>query len=166
MKTIGTLVGASALLLSLTACDRLAEKAIETAIERSIASESGGDVDINLRDGTVNVRGEDGDSSVAFGQGANLPRNFPTDDIPLPKNAKLTMAVNAGGGYMLTYESVPAAEAQRISDKLIDEGYEEVMSMATADGQTVSLKGEKWSVTLTWGNAEGAMTYHVGPTDR
>lgn len=49
------------LALAATGCGRIVEKATEKAVEKVIESDSGGDVDINFRDGQIRVESSEGD---------------------------------------------------------------------------------------------------------
>lgn len=170
MKPVLSLLGAGALLVATTGCDRLASKAMETAIERAVNAQGDGNVDIDLRGGQVTIRDQDGSASTvnyaAGNNGVELPRNFPSGELPLP-NGKLIMAMGGNGGYILTYESNSAGEFDRLTELLTSQGYKETHSMNTSESHMVLLEGDKWTISLTAGKTEPyAMNYAAHPRNQ
>jgi hypothetical protein len=64
-----------------SAQERAMNSIVDTAIERSVKSQTGEDVDVNIKDGAMNVTGENG-ANFAMGENLKLPDNFPLD-IPV-----------------------------------------------------------------------------------
>ncbi|MEO5927261.1 MAG: hypothetical protein ABIO72_01020 [Patescibacteria group bacterium] len=65
--------------------ENLKEKAmngiVDKAIEHTVKTQTGKDVDVNIKDGGMQVTGEDG-ANFAMGENLKLPDNFPSD-IPV-----------------------------------------------------------------------------------
>lgn len=51
---------------------------VDKAIEHTVKVQTGQDVDVNIKDGGMNVTGENG-ASFAMGENLKLPDNFPSD---------------------------------------------------------------------------------------
>jgi hypothetical protein len=72
----------------------------EEVIENAIESESGGDVDIDVDDGSVSVTGADGES-IAVGEGASIPEAI---TLPVPDGGSVVFAMTVGEGASATVQ--------------------------------------------------------------
>lgn len=86
---------ASVVVLGLTACggDDSSEKAVERAIERA----GGGDVDVDVDEGSGDVRISSGDDSFDLSTTGDLPDDWPSD-IPLPDDFAVSGGSSINGG--------------------------------------------------------------------
>lgn len=120
-KIIMIIAIAGALMLTLVfagGClgQKIAEKITEEVIEKAIESE-GGNVEIDLDDGEMTIEGDDGDVSIStddetvtiegddvegtFGEGAELPDDFP-ENIPVYPDMTLVSSWKADGGFSIS----------------------------------------------------------------
>ncbi len=67
------------------------EKAAETIVEKAIERETDGKVNVDFEEGSVDFKTEDGEGQMRFGEGVELPKNFP-DDVPRYAGAKYISA--------------------------------------------------------------------------
>lgn len=165
MKSLTLLASTCALTFTLVGCDKLAQKAIERAVEMGVEAQTGEKVELDLQNGGVNVRTSEGQMQIQGGAGIELPSAFPAA-LPRAKG-KLTASMSMSGGFMLSYENTEPNEGQRIANELQSAGYEQVFEMANEDGKSLMLKNDEWHVTLIWSTqadrAGTALTYNVTP---
>jgi hypothetical protein len=104
----------ASLLLTITACGAITERAVEEATERAIEADSDENVDLDIdADGeemTINMDGEDGDQSFTIG-GGEIPADFP---VPVPDGGEVqAVMTQAGAGGMVTV-GYDAAQWERL----------------------------------------------------
>ena len=162
MKTVATIASACTMMLTLTGCDLIVRKAMETAIETVASAESDEDIDVDLRNGSINIRGDDGETAYAIGDGVRMPNNFPSE-LPQP-DAKLITAFATGGNFSLTYQDPQKSEGPRIAEELVKAGFEETASFAFEGGQSYTFKNDAWQIHIMWGGGDGdVLSYSVSP---
>lgn len=117
-------------------------------------------VDIDTDKGKVTIEGEDGDGSVSFGEGAELPDGFPEDDVPLPEGGEIVAAFSSEDGgretYSVTYQ-IDASDAKSAMNDyrsaLEDAGFtvEGSMSFGGDEGSLSGFSAESsdWDVVVT-----------------
>lgn len=156
--------------LSLTACDKMAEKATEVAIEKALESETGANVDIDTdndgkitittEDGTITTDNEDeqltfkdadGNVMLAAGESVKIPDYFPKD-VPLPTNFKpnSTMKLEENN-YMLMGEvkgSVDSVQTE-LKQKLAAAGWKDGDSLNSADMVMMGMEKDKRQLAYT-----------------
>jgi hypothetical protein len=161
-----------ALIFTASACS--SSDAATKLTEKAIEKQSGGDVDIDSDDGTVKYTDKDGNETELNidGEGASLPKDWPSDLAP-PDSVKLVTSNTATTGGKKTMTVLGEAEgtvedfAPAIKSQLESAGYEITQDTtssgsgggyagmtATKDGQqvTVALANDaasKGSVTIT-----------------
>lgn len=143
-----TLVFLGAACSSSDAADKLTEKAIEDA--------SGGDVDVDSKDGTVKYTDEDGNETEMNidGEGASLPKDWPADLAP-PDSVKLITSSTSTTGGTTTMTVLGEAEASlddlvpAIKEQVTGAGYE-----ITQDTSSDVTGGGYAGMTATKGDAE------------
>ncbi|MBD3320025.1 MAG: hypothetical protein GF350_02915 [Chitinivibrionales bacterium] len=87
--------------VSFYGCGKKAEeKGAETMIEKAIENESGGTADVDISEGTMNIKTDDGEMSVTSGKGARIPDAFP-DDILIYKGASIEAAMEVPDGFSI-----------------------------------------------------------------
>lgn len=162
------LVGASAVLCLLAAmtlmagCGGLAEKAAEKAIERA-ASQGGDSVDVDINQGGVTIKGDQGQTEIQAGGKVSLPDGFPPELAYA--NGKLMSAVstqNQGatsfGVIYSTSESVDAVYSYYLS-ALEKAGFTiENKMKAESDGGssfTIQASNSSYSALVVGGSNQG-----------
>lgn len=122
-RTIAVL-SAVLLLLSLTGCsarqkaaDRLAEKMMESALEKA----TGEDVDIDLDKDKMTAKGEDG-SELSIG-GGEWPKSGAGVLLPELKKGKITSVLNSAEGCWLQIEEVSENDFHRYVETLKEAGF-------------------------------------------
>lgn len=142
----------------------------------SDGSDAGPDVDVKKDGKEVTV--ENGDNSFSIGD-AQLPDDFPEDDIPLPESGALKAVVagdRKGDEYFSLTYSVKGGNQKSVANDykraLEDDGYtiEASSSIGGSNGSFTAFTavGEDWDVIVYSGgdaNAEGALSLQVTTHD-
>lgn len=135
-----------ALVLGGTACGKVADKVANKATEKAIESQSGGNVDLDTKDGKLTVKTKDGETT--YGTVTKLPDQWP-DEISFPKGTKLissTTAKQSDGVTMSVGGVLKGGDGKAIAAKfastLDDAGYE-------IENQTEGDYGGAYSSQLT-----------------
>ncbi len=147
-----TVVALLAGVVVVTGCKKASEKMTEKAIEKAIARESGGKAKVDVQEGKVTIKSEDGTFEVASGGGAKIPDEFPKD-VFLMKDAKVTMAMKAPDGMQVmlsTPRSVQQA-GKLYADEMKAQGWQEESSYDMGETIVNSYKkdGRKASIVIT-----------------
>ena len=140
LKVIGVLCVAVLVLVPLTGCGAVAEKAAEKATG----------VDVNKDESKVTVTGKEGEKvEIQTGEDVTLPDGFP-EDVPLYEDAKLTVSnsFTAEGKttYSATYETSDDVETVHAwyKDALPKDDWTiEGDVVNSADGQSMAIIGAK-----------------------
>lgn len=175
----------AASLLLLAGCGAAAEKASEKATEQMVESQTGGDVDIDSSDGSVQIETEDGtissdgegnveieteDGSFSSSGSGEVPASWP-EDVPLP--AGLTVQVgseqDASDGRLVsiigTTTDSPEEVLATLKEALADW---EISGEVTTTGNDATTTGAQWeidgrrfnfSATTGMGSEDTALTY-------
>lgn len=147
------LVLSACLILSLAACQKAADAAAETAIERA----SGQKVDVDRDGDRMRIKTADGELNMQSGKALPLPADFPKD-VYLPGRYAVNSVMDMGGTQMIS-----VATNGEVSGLFTDaqhamgqEGWKQTMSMQhSADSAMLSFeKGERAAV-LSFNQGEG-----------
>lgn len=164
-----TFVPAVAVVLALsTAGCGLGDKAADKAVGKALSSD-GEEVTVDSGSGSVKVETEDG--TVAFGEGLELPDEFPSD-APLPRGDYTVLSSSTNGGevgLMLQVEGLELeGEQAHFEGELADAGWtvgDDKFSSTTAEGGMFSLSatkdGRTLSVVVSAEGTEGSVLYSV-----
>ena len=128
-KSIVYIIIATFVLSAVTGCDfigdiiadkvseKVTEEVAEQVIEKAIEDERGGEAEVDLSSGKVNIKGKDG--TVALGNGTiEIPKDFPAD-VVIPPNVTFRMAMSEDGNHSLggiTNDSIQTLSAQVSKD--------------------------------------------------
>ncbi len=84
--------------------EKVTEKVAESVLEKSVEGQTNGKVDLDVNNGTLNFKGEDG-TSVSYGSDLKLPSDFPSV-VPVYQSAKIvaTTTTSAESTVTLTTE--------------------------------------------------------------
>lgn len=104
MRYFILIVSVTALLLP--GCSKKVE---EKVIEKALEQQTGGQADVDLTDGQVNIKTKDGTASLTSGKNAKIPDDFPSD-IYLYKGAGVKMAVQVPQGHSVVLTSKDAIQ--------------------------------------------------------
>lgn len=137
--------------------DKIAEEMAENYMEKTLEQQGGGDVDINVDDGSFKMETEDG--TIETGGDVALPDNFPSD-VYVYEGKLLTVMQLASNNTLVSIETKdsPAEVKDAYVEKMEADGWTQTGLMDF--GTTVSILGEKGTRTLsvTIGKEEGEMT--------
>lgn len=100
---LGVLIVGGLALAGQSLSSKVSDKVGENLIEAAIKSETGGQANVNVDDGSVTVTSDDG--TISFGGGTSLPNGFPTN-VPTPDNATLTGSFSGTEDEKTTYSLV------------------------------------------------------------
>lgn len=108
--------------------EQLVKEGTERAIEEAIERETGVDIDV--------------DSSG----NASVPADFPSG-FPQP-NGRLAASMKVGDSWMLTYALEDIAEAEKLADWFLSNGFESTSDADFGELRTWSLASDEYSVTI------------------
>jgi len=131
----------------LSGCQNAAEKAAETAIEKS----TNGQADVDIDNDTATITTDDG--SLEVGEDVSLPDGFPSDVYIIDGTIVSAMTLTEGESYTVsikTDESVNSVK-EEYEEELADDGWEVTMSLAIQDGFSLSATKDDRTVTLSIG---------------
>jgi hypothetical protein len=117
------------LLLTVAGCGGEAD---EEAIERRIETETGGEAEVDLSEGTVEVAGktEEGEYSMKAGEKAEIPDDFPDDVfIYKPSTVVVSMMVPEGQAITLTTKDDQAKVLDAYASEMEKKGWAKEGSM-------------------------------------
>lgn len=154
-------IALGALVVSLTfvlaGCGNIAEKAVEKAIEKGTGTEIDTD-----KDGSITVKGKDGESDFQLGEGTSMPKDFPKN-LPLPDSGTLVAAIASQGTWGLTFQNVSTSDYESLVSKFESAGAHSTYSgQAEGNRQNMYELGD-YNLTLFWaadGN-ESSLVYSV-----
>lgn len=153
----------SALVLTLPACKKARDAAVDAALERA----TGVKVD---RDGnTVTVRTSEGEARIASDDGGGnlvLPASFPKD-IQLPAQYKLSSVMELGGAQVLSMTTPEAMGSlfNSLSGGMERSGWTRELSAQTGDGGTLGFsKGNAHVVYYVAKNENGSTDLNINAT--
>lgn len=159
-RVVGSGLAVGLLVVGVTSCGKITEKASEKTAEKIAGDALGGDVDYDPDSGKVQIKNDDG----TFSYGEGVPEDWP-DDIPIPDGMEVQGSITTdtpeGKEHTLTGST----------DKSVDEMadyYEEKMSDWTKKGgSTFESEGKMVSLDYTKGNREVSMSIvrNEGDTD-
>lgn len=116
--------------------EKVSEKVAEEAVEKAVEVQSGGDANVELDQGKVQVTTDKG--SVSYQAGTTLPASFPSD-VPLYPGATLTSSaeVNSpeGHGFMVGLKSADTPDK-------IGAFYKEKLAAAYASKADMNMNGQ------------------------
>ena len=154
LRLISACLAASALLAA--GCQKAADVATEKAIERA----TGQRVEVDRDGNQVRLRSEEGEITVASGEGVALPVDFP-DDVFLPANFRVSSVMDVGNARLVNLEAegqvttmFDAARADMES-----KGWTQTLAMQQADGAMLGFSKDDREVAYTFShhNGEGLM---------
>lgn len=149
-------------------CNLILKNVSEQVVENAMERASGGKADVDMKNGSMTIKTEEGTMTT----GNKLPENWPTD-IPMYAGATVQfggaangMAGDAGGmAVVMMSEDATADVAAYYKSSLAKDGWT-VKSTMEAQGSTIYLAekaGRTISVTVT--GASGQTTITIGVQD-
>jgi len=167
--TTTTLTGVAvlAILLFLPGCyltDKAWEKIGEGTIEKTIESQTGGAVDLDLQNKSLNVKTQEGTMNIAGEGNATLPENFP-GDVFVYGDAKIVFSLSQAPGmggtenYSVSYNTgaVLLDAIAKYKAEMSGRGWklDNEVSMGAEGGDVLSFKKDTRQVTISIGVSEG-----------
>jgi hypothetical protein len=135
------LLTATLLLVSVAGCKKIAEEAIEGAIESQAARQgSEANVEIDDESFSMQVQGKDGQQTLQIGEDTKLPEGFP-EDVPLYPDWTIVVAHTQAGDsiFMIQAQSAdPLPQvAEFFTEKVPQNGWEEKSN--TSQGEKMKI---------------------------
>ena len=119
----------------------------EEAVERRIEAETGGEAEVDLSEGTMEVKGEtdEGEFAMTAGERTEIPDDFPGDVfIYKPSTAVMSMMVPEGHSLTLTTKDDQAKVMDAYKIEMEKNGWSQEGSMNMGDHMMlVYKKGER-----------------------
>jgi hypothetical protein len=137
----------------------------EDAADKIVEEASDGKVQIDDDGKKITVQGEDGEGTISVGEEAELPDDFPEDDVPLPDGGSVRAAISTERDgkqfFSITYAidgDDLASAADDYSSKLEDDGYEiEGQTNVSGSGgsfTSFTAVGPLWDVSVFTGGGD------------
>ncbi len=133
------------LVFAVAACGNLADKAIETAIEKSADSDV--DIDLNSKDGNLTFKTDDGEMS--FNTGGDLPKDLPKE-IPLPKVGTLAGSTTMPGMWALQYTGVSKSDFEAMKSKLEAAGANSEFESSMGELEQATFSLNDYMIQVLW----------------
>ncbi|MBM3255867.1 MAG: hypothetical protein FJZ04_00125 [Candidatus Moranbacteria bacterium] len=164
LATLVILIGVAIFLPGCYLTDKMWEKIGEGTIEKTIESQTGGAVNLDLQNKSLNVKTQEGTMNIAGEGNAALPENFPSD-VFIYNDAKivfsLAQAPGMGGteGYSISYNTGAAQNdaIAKYKSEMASRGWEldNEVNMGAESGDVLSFKKGVRQVTVSIGTSEG-----------
>ena len=154
-----TLVGAGCNPIE-NAKEKMVNGIVDKAIEKTVKSQTGKDVDVNIGDGAMNVTGENG-AKFAMGDNIKLPDNFPSD-VPVYGSVSIkSTSVDPSKGsafVIMTKKDKPEDITAWYKDQAKSKGWTQKSYMEMTEGNyIVSFENaDKATLAITVSRAEDA----------
>ncbi|NPV89162.1 MAG: hypothetical protein HPY50_00105 [Firmicutes bacterium] len=152
------------LALVVSGCGMIAEKATEKATEKAIENATGGQakVDLSNKDGSVEIKGNDG-SSMKMGGTNEWPKTVPSD-VPKFDGGKISSVIESNNekskGVMVGFDEVSVASFDKIKSSLEGSGWKISMTSKSDDGYMIIASKEKRQYTVNVSEkTKGLITY-------
>lgn len=137
--------GAVVLAAGLSACANPVEKLAENAVEKAIENEAGVDID---NDGdTLTITSEDG--QLQAGENVDLPESWP-GELPVPP-ARLVWAQTIENAWSLQYEDAESSHYEDVLAAL--EGWTELSTFEQPDFVMKSFENDAYTYMITYSEA-------------
>jgi uncharacterized lipoprotein NlpE involved in copper resistance len=164
MKKAIVVLIAVVLLLSLTGCgirQKISEKVTEKITEGIIDKVGGDDVDIDLDDGKINVKDEDG-TEWTMG-GGEWPKDGAAALIPEFKEGTISAVVNSPEGCWIEIEEVDEKDFQQYVEALKNAGFDKNVATSSDEENVtyIAWLEEKASVSVSY-SKDGTLFIIVG----
>ncbi len=136
---------------------KLAENTVEGIVERA----SGGDVDIDTKDGSVSVKTEDGDGSFSIGGNQKLPDDFPKNEIPYLKEESVSSTLSSTSEgkkswWVTTQVNNSYDEAKGYFESNIAEpAYSDITNYSFGESTTFNATGSDYELSVTVSSNDG-----------
>src|SRR3989339_167149 len=125
----------------LSACQSPSEKVIEKVNEKAIEDSMGGNTEVDLNEGNINIETENG--TMQAGQDVSLPDNFPSDVYVYEGKLAAVVFNEANNGFNLTIETKDVLDDIKsvYENKLEEDGW--VVNQSMNLGGVLYLGAEK-----------------------
>ena len=166
MKKVNLLLIVSVMAIFAFGCKSISEKASEKMVESII----GHDADIEVDEdgnGTITIKGEDGEEITLSSNTNEIPDNFPSDVYMVDGEIVVASSVNTGGGDLITVslftDGEPNEVGKEITKNMEKEGWKTEMNTVTPEASMLIFSKDKKGATITIGVDEGktAVSYMV-----
>ena len=165
MKFYSLLCAMAILSLTLVGCAKsISQKASETAAERIIEQQTGGNADVDIDDGNVKVESNQG--KMEAGENVALPADFPNDVYVIEGTIKVAVSDNESKGQSVSIETDKTVEeiSSTYQEKLKANGWKITGTMSFGDSATVMAEKDDRtvSVIISKGESKNIVTLGVG----
>ncbi|MGI5881243.1 MAG: DUF6591 domain-containing protein [Syntrophomonadaceae bacterium] len=145
------------MMLSLASCgvkksvdEKIAEKVTEGIVNKA----TGGEADLNIKDGQLTMKDEDG-KTVTFGD-TKWPQGQAADLLPKFKKGKIITAINADKACMVMLENVEPQDFKNYVEELKSGGFSnEVAEFSSQTNQSYSAKSNDVTMVFVQYDSEG-----------
>ena len=130
------------------------DKATEKTISGIVSKATDNKVDLNSKDGSVTVKGKDGET-VSVGSSRKLPDDFPKNDIPFIAQKEVTFVITSSSegkknwSVTTTVDKTFEEAVAYFDGKIKAPDFDNVSSYGSGDSQSYSGKGAKYSLYVT-----------------
>ena len=134
-------------------CQKAADVATEQAVERA----TGQRVEVDRDGNQVRIRSNEGEMTIASGEGVALPADFP-DDVFLPSTYGVSSVMDIGGARLVNLETegeVPAVFDAARAD-MERKGWTQTLAMQQADSAMLGCRQGEREAAYTFTRHNGA----------
>jgi outer membrane lipoprotein-sorting protein len=149
------------LLLLVAGCGGSAD---EEAVERKIEEATGGEAEVDLSEGSMEVKGEteEGEFSMTTGEKAEIPDDFPGDVfVYKPSVAVMSMSVPDGHSLTLATEDDQGKVMDAYKSEMEKNGWSQEGSMDMGEQKMLVFKKDERVANITVYSAEDKTQIHL-----
>jgi hypothetical protein len=139
-------------------------EADEEAVERRIEAETGGEAEVDLSEGSVEIEGEteEGEYSMTAGEAAEVPDDFPGDVfIYKPSTVVMSMMVPEGHSLTLTTEDDQSKVMDAYQSEMEKQGWSKEGSMDMGGHKMLVYKKDKRVANVSLMKADDKTQIHL-----
>lgn len=143
------------------AVDQAKKSATDRIVEKMIEGQTGGDVKINSKDGSVTIKDDKNGGTVSYGEEVRIPSDFPTE-VPRYPGAKTILAYAQESTKQASLSQMTSDDVDKtqkwFEDTLKGQGYTREQMMDLGEGRILQyVKGmSKVDIVLTRSAGEDA----------
>lgn len=136
----------------LSGCGKsISQQVGEQMAENAIESSTGGKADVDINQGDVTIKTEEGESQYSASGEAKLPEGFPKE-LVVADDAKIIISSSAAGGMTVSYTtaSEQAVIFEKYKTDLADSGWKKEVEVDSGDsGKMASFSKDKNNASVT-----------------
>lgn len=130
---------------------------MENWLESSIEDGTGGSADVNIDENKWTFTDDNGETSMEYGEGVELPSDFPSD-VPVYSGATVTGKTTSTDGSTVSFSTDDSVSkvSSFYKKELEDEGWTEISTYESTDSIVLSYEKDEQQLSLSiYGDSSG-----------